>query len=96
MRCSGQMPRTTRYGVSENVHGIDAIRAFRKARSPIGLARHLLQTRITTYGRDMATAATLFYRDAVAGKIGRQMQTWMRTSARWRVVAPTLEPSSNP
>jgi hypothetical protein len=79
--------RTTRYGVNENLHGIDAIRAFRQARSPLGLARALRETRITSFGRDMATAATLFYRASAPGKVGRQMQTWMRTQAGWRVVA---------
>jgi hypothetical protein len=80
-------PRTTRYGVSENLHGIDAIRAFRKARAPIGLGRRLAETRITTYGLDFATAATLFYRDSARGKVGRQMQTWARTADGWRIVA---------
>jgi Protein of unknown function (DUF3225) len=79
--------RTTRYGGTENLHGIDAVRAFRKARSPLGLARILRETRITTYGRDMATAATLFYRDGSPGRVGRQLQTWMRTPEGWRVVA---------
>jgi hypothetical protein len=79
--------RTTRYGIGENLHGIDAIRAFRQARSPAGLARTLSDTRITTYGRDTATAATLFRRDSAAGKVGRQMQTWIRMPEGWRVVA---------
>jgi hypothetical protein len=80
-------PRTTRYGASENLHSIDAILAFRQARSPIGLGRRLAETRITTDGSDFATAATLFYRDSAPGKIGRQMQTWVRTPAGWRIVA---------
>jgi hypothetical protein len=42
---------------------------------------------ITTYGADFATASTLFERDTVPGKIGRQMQTWVRTPDGWRVVA---------
>ncbi len=33
---------------------------------------------ITTYGRDTAVASTLFYREAAPGKVGRQMQTWIR------------------
>jgi hypothetical protein len=32
-------PHTVRYGVAENLVGIAAIRAFRAARSPMGLAR---------------------------------------------------------
>jgi len=80
-------PATIRYGVGENLYGIDAIRAFRAARSPVGLARTLEATTITTYGRDVATAATLFRRTNAPGKIGRQMQTWVRFPQGWRIVA---------
>lgn len=80
-------PRTIRYGGSENLYGIAEIRAFRAARSPVGLGRTLARTQITTYGRDMAVAATLFHRDSAPGKVGRQMQTWMRTPDGWKVVA---------
>lgn len=79
--------RTVRYGVGENLYGIDQIRAFRNARPPIGLARTLAQTVITTYGRDFATASTLFYRNNASDKVGRQMQSWVRFPDGWRVVA---------
>jgi len=80
-------PETIRYGITENLYGYDEIKAFRAARSPAGLARSLERTVITTYGRDMAVAATLFRRASSPGKIGRQMQTWIRTSEGWRVIA---------
>jgi hypothetical protein len=80
-------PHTIRYGIGESLYGSDEIAAFRAARSPVGLARCLSRTVITTYGRDFATASTLFWRDGVPGKIGRQMQTWARLSEGWRVVA---------
>ena len=51
-------PRTIRYGVAENLYGWDAITAFRQARPAVDLDRDLLQTVITTYGRDLATAST--------------------------------------
>ena len=76
-----------RYGAGENLYGYEAIRGFRAARSPAGLARKLEKTRITTYGRDCAVAATLFRRDSAPGKIGRQMQTWIRFPQGWRIVA---------
>ena len=79
--------RTVRYGVGENLYGIDAIREFRNARPAVGLTRTLQNTVITTYGRDFATAMTLFARETVPGKVGRQSQTWLRTPAGWRVVA---------
>jgi Protein of unknown function (DUF3225) len=78
-------PRTIRYGGGENLYGHSEISAFRAARSPVGLARTLSRTVITTYGRDLAVASTLFHREP--GKIGRQMQTWVRFGEGWRIVA---------
>lgn len=83
-------PHTIRYGVAENLYGMDEIRAFRRARLPVGLMRRIERTVITTYGRDFATASTLFYRDSIPGKTGRQMQTWARMPEGWRVVAASV------
>ncbi len=80
-------PHTIRYGLGENLYGADEIRAFRGGRPSIGLARTLQRTVITTYGRDHATASTLFTRDTAPGQVGRQMQTWVRLPGGWRVVA---------
>ena len=79
--------RSLRYGVAENLYGHDAIMAFRAARSPIGLGRKTAKTLITTYGSDAAVASTLFYRESLPGKVGRQMQTWIRFPEGWRIVA---------
>jgi hypothetical protein len=79
--------RTIRYGAGENLSGMDEIRAFRMARPSAGLARTLMRTEITTYGRDFATACTLFTRDTAPGKVGRQTQTWVRFAQGWQVVA---------
>ncbi len=79
--------RTLRYGIGENLYGHGAIRSFRAARSPVGLARRTADTVITSYGRDTAVASTLFYRDTMPGKVGRQMQTWVRCPEGWRIVA---------
>ncbi|WP_426959472.1 oxalurate catabolism protein HpxZ [Muricoccus radiodurans] len=80
-------PQTIRYGVAENLYGMDEIRAFRRARPSVGLMRTLHRTEITTYGRDVATANTMFTRDSVPGKLGRQSQTWLRFPEGWRVVS---------
>ena len=82
-----QEARTIRYGTAENLYGYNEIAAFRAARSPAGLARMLSRTVITTYGRDLAVASTLFHRPSMPGKIGRQMQTWVRFPDGWFVVA---------
>ena len=79
--------RTLRYGIGENLYGYDAITAFRAARSPAGLMRQTARTVITSYGRDTAVASTLFYRDSAPGRVGRQMQTWVRFAEGWRIVA---------
>ena len=79
--------RTLRYGMGENLYGYDAIMAFRAARSPAGLNRRTNKTVISTYGHDTAVASTLFYRDSAPGKVGRQMQTWIRFPEGWRIVA---------
>ena len=78
--------RTVRYGVAENLVGIEAIRAFRIARPSQGLMRTLQHTVITTYGHDFATAMTEFKRDG-GNKLGRQSQTWVRLPHGWCVVA---------
>ena len=83
-------PHTIRYGMGENLYGMDEIRAFRRGRSPVGLMRRIERTVITTYGRDYATASTLFFRDNAPGKTGRQMQTWLRTQQGWRIVAASV------
>jgi len=78
---------TLRYGIGENLYGHDEIASFRAARSPVGLMRRTARTVITTYGRDTAVASTLFYRDSAPGRVGRQMQTWVRFGEGWRIVA---------
>jgi hypothetical protein len=79
--------RTIRYGGAENLYGNDAIATFRAARSPIGLERSLARTVITTFGSDFAVASTLFHRASAPGKVGRQMQSWVRLDGRWQIVA---------
>ena len=75
---------TIRYGVAETLYGKAEIDAFRAGRSPVGLARTIFRTVITTYGRDFGTASTLYRRPANPGMLGRQMQTWVRFPAGCR------------
>ena len=79
-------PRTIRYGGTENFYGYAEIESFRVARMPPG-ARTISRTVISTYGRDHAVASTLFHRASTPGKVGRQMQTWVRFPEGWRIVA---------
>ena len=81
-----ESPQTVRFGATENLFGAEEIAAFRAGRSPKGLAREILRTSITTYGRDFATASITFRREG-STRIGRQQQTWVRFPEGWRVVA---------
>jgi hypothetical protein len=81
-----QSPHTIRYGATENLYGYEAIATFRATRSPLNLARTLMNTVITTYGTDFATANTEFCRSNTE-QIGRQSQTWMRTPDGWKIVS---------
>jgi Protein of unknown function (DUF3225) len=80
-------PRTIRYGQAENLYGYKEIEGFRATARPLDPPRTLSKTVITTYGRDFAVASTLTYRANDPGRVGRQMQTWVRSPDGWRVVA---------
>ncbi len=83
--------RVVRYGIADMQHGPEELAAFRVAFSAafpaFDLARDLDRTVITTFGRDFATASTLFRRASAPGLVGRQMQTWVRFADGWKVVA---------
>lgn len=76
-----------RYGIADMQHGPDELAAFRSAFVPVDLPRDLDRTVITTFGRNFATASTLFRRASAPGRVGRQMQTWVRFPDGWKVVA---------
>ena len=75
-----------RYGVGENLYGIEMIREFRKARAGGSPRRVLRNTVITTFGSDYGTATTEFIREN-STLIGRQSQSWVRFSQGWRITS---------
>ncbi len=77
---------TVRYGVRENLYGFEAIADFRKRGSSMDLTRTLMNTVITSYGRDFATANTEFQR-AGSSMSGRQSHVWLRTGQGWKIAA---------
>ena len=79
--------RTVRYGPAENLYGYKAIENYRSNARPIDPPLTLSNTVITTYGRDFAVTSTLTHRANQPGKVGRQMQTWVRFPEGWKVVA---------
>lgn len=78
-------PLVVRYGATENLYGIEAIRAYRRARDASRLERQLMRTQIVTFGEDMAVATTEFQRPGQGS--GRQTQVWMRLPEGWRIVS---------
>ena len=79
-------PDTVRYGVGENLYGIDQIAEFRRNRKTGPFERALSNTTITTFGNDFAVANTE-YRRAGHDRPGRESKTLVRTEAGWRIVA---------
>jgi hypothetical protein len=89
-------PRTIRYGRAENLYGYKEIEGFRAAARALDPPRTLSKTMITTYGRDFAVASTLTQRANQPGRVGRQMQTWVRFPEGWRVVAAHVSTIADP
>jgi len=79
-------PATLRYGPNGTLVGHAAISAFRRARDIKGVVRTLENTRITTFGRDLAVANTESTRPG-SDVTGRQSQTWVRMADGWRIVS---------
>jgi len=81
-------PQAMRFGVTENLYGIEEIDAFRKSRSPANLTRTVRRLDIVTFGLDFGSV-TLEFERTVNGKIisGRQSQVWVRLPEGWRIVS---------
>jgi len=79
-------PHVTRYGVGENLYGWDEISAFRRSGKLGKFQRKLINTVLTTYGHDFATANTEYQRSGEDGS-GRETKTLMRTPDGWRIVS---------
>jgi hypothetical protein len=88
--------RTIRYGQAENLYGYREIENFRAAARPLDPPRTLSRVVITTYGRDFAVASTLTHRANQPGRVGRQMQTWVRFPDGWHVVAAEVSTIDEP
>lgn len=81
-------PHAMRFGVNENLYGIEEIDEFRRERPGTGLARRLIRTDIATFGRDYASVTIEFERRVNDRPVyGRQSQVWVRMPEGWRIVA---------
>lgn len=75
---------TVRYGLAEQNYGIEAIAAYRHGAPAVHPQRTLLRTVINSFGEDLACVSAEFS-DPASPLLGRQTQTWVRTSAGWRI-----------
>ena len=53
-------PHVMRFGVTENLYGIEELEAFRKGRSPVNLARKIVRLDIVTFGTDFGSVTLEF------------------------------------
>jgi ketosteroid isomerase-like protein len=84
-----------RFGVADDQVGLAAQRRWRRAQPALPAGRRLHDTRIATYGADLAVVTTFFSYPHRA-VTGRQSQTWVRLAAGWRIVsAHVSEPASH-
>jgi hypothetical protein len=79
-------PRTVRFGVTEILYGIEAIRAFRASVAKYA-PRVQRKIHITSFGRDFA-CTHLEYQRVDSGLIGRETKIMVRLpELGWRVVS---------
>lgn len=78
--------KTVRYGVAENLYGGEEIRSYRLTCNPVPPERRITQKRITSFGRNYGVVSAEFV-SPNSGQTGRQMQTWVRFPAGWKIVA---------
>ena len=77
---------TVRYGIDEAHQGHGAIAAYRREQAMATPPRDLRDTVVTTFGDDVAVVDTEFLPHG-SDAVGRQSQTWIRTTEGWRVAS---------
>jgi hypothetical protein len=77
-----------RFGTTENLYGIEAIRHFRQNRPTSNLERKISHLQVITFGQETASVTVEFQR-SIAGvlRAGRQSQTWYRFPEGWKIVS---------
>lgn len=80
-------PEVMRLGATENLYGIEEIRAFRQGRPTVNLEREILKLKVVTFDQDTASVVLEFKR--VINDIpryGRQSQLWRKFPEGWKIV----------
>lgn len=75
-----------RYGITENLYGIEAIATFRRGRRPSPTRLAVTRVVVTSFGTDFGTANNDF-RDDTSEQTTRMSHTWVRFAEGWRIVA---------
>lgn len=81
-------PEVVRFGATENLYGIDAVRQFRSDRPTQDLSRTMNHLKVVTFGDDTA-AVTLEFERTTNGVLrqGRQSQMWRKFPEGWKIVS---------
>jgi hypothetical protein len=80
-------PQTVRFGPVGSLIGYDMISSYRRERvGHVSSERTLLNTVITTFGRDFAVTNTETMKPG-STVVGRQSQSWLRTEDGWKIIA---------
>jgi hypothetical protein len=77
---------TNRFGIDESHRGHAAIAEYRRTQAVATPPRELRNTVVTSFGDDVAVVDTEFLPHG-SDAVGRQSQTWIRTSDGWRVAS---------
>ena len=77
-----------RFGATENLYGMAAIRAFRQNRPTKNLVRAIANLKVITFAADTAIV-TLEFQRLTDGRLrsGRQSQVWRKLPEGWRIVS---------
>ena len=88
--------RTIRYGVGENLYGHAEIASFRVGALARGAGAHPVQDRDHHLRPGLRGRLDAVPPRSAPGRIGRQMQTWVRFPEGWRVVAAHVSIIADP
>jgi ketosteroid isomerase-like protein len=79
-------PAVVRFGIADRQTGAGELRAWRAAQAQLPPGRRLYDTRVSTFGAELATVTTMFDYPGGEDRPGRQSQTWVRLLEGWRIV----------
>ncbi len=81
-------PDVLRFGATENLYGMEAIKVFRQGRPTKNLKRAISNLKVVTFEADTAIVTLEFQRltDNVL-RAGRQSQVWRKLPQGWKIVS---------